>query len=95
LNPPRHDDPHEDIIIELHPAAATAVADALAEVAEWAKSDGDSETARMLADVADDIKAASVTPADADRAGLSREATWHPSNIMQRLAPAAIRNAAR
>lgn len=45
--------------------------------------------------MADDIEAASVTPAEADRAGLSREATWHPANSMQRLTPAAIRNAAR
>lgn len=38
LNPPRHDDPHEDIIIELHPAAAAVVADALAEAADWARA---------------------------------------------------------
>jgi hypothetical protein len=71
LNPPRHDDPHEDIIIELHPAAAAAVSDALAEAAEWATRDGDEETARLLAHTANDIEAASVTPAEADAAGLS------------------------
>ena len=92
---PHHDDPHEDIIIELHPAAAAVVADALAEAAEWATRDGDRETARVLRHTADDIESASVTPAEADQAGLSREATWHPANIMQRLTPAAIRNAAR
>ena len=95
LNPPRHDDPHEDIIIELHPAAAAAVADALAEAAVWARRDGDEETARLLAHTADDIEAASVTPAEADAAGLSREAAWHPASIMSRLTPGAIRNAAR
>jgi hypothetical protein len=95
LNPPHHDDPHEDIIIELTPAAAAVVADALTEAAVWAGNDGDREAARVLAHVADDIEAASVTPAEADKAGLSREATWHPANIMQRLTPAAIRNAAR
>jgi hypothetical protein len=31
LNPPRHDDPHEDIVTELTPAAAAVVAGALAE----------------------------------------------------------------
>jgi hypothetical protein len=29
LNPPRHDDPHEDIIIELHPVAAAVVSSRL------------------------------------------------------------------
>ena len=42
-----------------------------------------------------DIKWASYTPLAADRSGLSREATWHPANIMSRLTPAAIQNAAR
>jgi hypothetical protein len=88
-------EPHEDIIIELHPAAAAAVADALAEAAVWARRDGDEETARLLAHTADDIEAASVTPAEADAAGLSREAAWHPASIMSRLTPGAIRNAAR
>ena len=95
LNPPHHDDPHEDIIIEMHPATAAVAADALAEAAGWAERDGDGETARILNHLADDIEAASVTPAEADQAGLSREATWHPANIMQRLTPAAVRNAAR
>jgi hypothetical protein len=95
LNPPHHDDPHEDIIIEMHPATAAVAADALAEAAGWAERDGDRETARILNHLADDIEAASATPAEADQAGLSREATWHPANIMQRLTPAAVRNAAR
>jgi hypothetical protein len=94
LNPPRHDDPYEDIIIQLHPAAAAAAADALEAAAERAGSAGDRETAYLLRHVADDIEAASVTPAAADGT-LSREATWHPANIMARLTPAAIRNAAR
>jgi hypothetical protein len=67
----------------------------LAEAAEWATRDGDRDLARLLAHTADDIEAASVTPAEADAAGLSREATWHPANIMQRLTPDALRNAAR
>jgi hypothetical protein len=69
VNPPRHDDPYGDIVIMLHPAEAAAAADALAEAAGWATRDGDGETARMLADVADDIEAASVTPAAAGAAG--------------------------
>lgn len=95
LNPPRHDDPHEDIIIELTPAAAGVVADALAEAAAWARRDDEPEAARMLEHAADDIEAATVTPAEADQAGLSREASWHPANAMSRLTPGAIRNAAR
>jgi len=95
LNPPRHDDPYEDILIELHPASAAAAADAVTEAAERAERDGDRESAYLLRHVADNMEAASVTPAAADDAGLSREASWHPANIMARLTPAAIRNAAR
>jgi hypothetical protein len=92
---PRHDDPYEDIVVELHTATISAVAEALAEAAEWASREGDRETARTLAQVADVIEAASVTPAEADHAGLSRSAAWHPASIIQRAATAAIENAAR
>ena len=74
LNPPRHDDPYEDIIIELHPASAAAAADALTEAAERAERDGDRESAYLLRHVADDIEAASAPSAAADSARLSREA---------------------
>jgi hypothetical protein len=57
-----HDNPHEGVIIELSPAAAAAAADALAEAAGWAGRDRDDKTARLLAHLADDIEAASVTP---------------------------------
>jgi hypothetical protein len=36
-----------------------------------------------------------VTPAAAGKRGLSRQATRHPANLMQRITPAAIRTAAR
>ena len=68
---------------------------ALEEASGWAESDGEHGRARVLRHAADDIEAASVTPAAADDAGLSREAAWHPANSMQRLTPGAIRNAAR
>lgn len=42
---------------------AAVAADALAEAAGWAERDGETETARMLDHLADDIEAASVTPA--------------------------------
>lgn len=93
LNPPRHDDPHEDVVIRLSQAAAGIVADALEEAAVWASRDGARDAARVLLHTADDIESASVAPADESQ--LSREATWHPANIMQRVTPAAIRNAAR
>lgn len=93
LNPPRHDDPHEDVVISLSPAAAAIVADALEEAAVWASNDGDRETARVLLHTADDVESASVTPAGASQ--LSRAATWHPANIMQRVTPGAVRNAAQ
>jgi hypothetical protein len=95
LNPPRHDEPHEDVIIELHPASAAAAANALAEAADRAEEACDRADASLLRHVADDIEAASVTPAAASDAELWRQASWHPANIMACLTPAAIRNAAR
>lgn len=95
INPPRHDDPYEHIVIELSQPEAAAVTRALDEAARWAGSDKDAETARLLGNMALDIKSAMLTPAAADRAGMSREATWHPANSMQRMIVTALRNTCR
>lgn len=89
LNPPRQTDAHSDVIVRLSQHDAAAVVDALRQ------GSSDRDTSSVLYRVANDLDSARQTPREADEHGLSREATWHPANIAQRVTTAAIRNAAR
>lgn len=95
LNPPRHTDPHEDVLVRYSQAEARAVVAALRLAEEAAEQAGDLDTSRTLNHAAGELESACSTPAEADAKGLSREATWHPANIASRVTVAAIRNAAR
>jgi hypothetical protein len=95
LNPPRHDDPHTDVVVLLGQDSAAAVVELLRERAEAAKLAGDWNEHSHYVVLATDIDAARRTPDEADAAGLSREAVWHPGNQAVRVFGAVLRNSAR
>lgn len=95
LNPPRQSDPHDDVVVRYSQDTASVVIAALHQDAVAAEQAGRHDQARRLHVIADNVQSACRTPDAADAAGLSREATWHPANIAQRVTIAALRNAAR
>lgn len=89
LNPPRHDDEHDRVVVEYTQLEAGVIATALGRAAQEAATEGE---ARLLKEAADDLRAACLTPEQADER-LSREATWHPINQLQRILPTVLRKA--
>lgn len=95
LNPPKYDDPHTDVVVLLDQATAAAIVELLRERAEAAEQAGNYIEHRRYAVPAADIDAARQAPTEADAAGLSRAATWHPGNQAVRVFDAVLRNSAR
>lgn len=94
INPPRHDDPHDRVLVEYTQHDAAVVAAALRQAADGAAQPEQRAIAATLRTAATDLEAAQLTPAEADER-LSREASWHPINQLHRILTTTLRHACR
>lgn len=102
LNPPhayRPDD--EPAIVQLHPAELRVLRELVAaelagDTEPYASTDPAArDRYRNLSFLDATLEWCNVTEADADRQGLSRQATWHPANQLSRMMPTVLAELAR